>query len=180
MILEINGPGKNVMDEFMRLQQYGSYMMPNAKSDLYNVVGSIQNYLYSRSDAVGGSAYNYHWKTTHELKEYILNLFRDTLDAKKLILRSYDEEDEDSLIGEMRHIQKTPDGIGSGTRMVHDDRVMAAALAIEGWNKMLLPDLYQMGVSFESSNVANPNETSGVLGYQLSNYLSQFRREDLQ
>lgn len=177
MVLEINGPGKAVMDEFFRLQQYPQFAAPRSTNELHNVVGCIQNYLFSRSDSVGGSAYNYHWKTNQDLKEYVMNLYRDTFDSGKLIIKSWGD---DSLIHEMQYIQQSDKGIESGTRRVHDDLVIACALAIEGWYKMLLPDLYSMGVSWESSQIINPSDKNGVLQYQLANYLQGFRREQIQ
>ena len=174
MVLEINGPGKAVMDEFFRLQQYPQYQMPHSKGELFDVVGGIQNYLYTRGDAVGGSNYNYHWKTTPDLKEYIFNLYRDTFDSDKMILKSWGDQ---SLIWEMQHIQQSSEGIKSGSRDVHDDLVIATALAIEGWIKMLLPDLYSLGHSWEAAHI-HDSTGAGVLNYQLSNYLSQFRRDE--
>ena len=177
MVLEINGPGKAVLDEFFRLQQYGSYTMPHSKNELFDVVGAIQNFLYTRSDSVMGSNYNYHWKTTPDLKEYIMNLLRDTFESDKMIIKSHGEE---SLIWEMQHIQQGDDGIRSGNRNVHDDLVIATALACEGWVKMLLPDLYSIGHSYEAAHKEDFDVSKGVLNYSLQNYLSQFRREEIQ
>jgi hypothetical protein len=177
MVLEINGPGKAVMDEFFRLQQYGIYQMPHSKHELADVVGAIQNFLYTRGDAVGGSNYNYHWKTTPDLKEYVMNLYRDTFESDKMIIKSHGEE---SLVWEMQHIQQGDDGIRSGNANVHDDLVIATALAIEGWVKMLLPDLYSIGHSYEAAHRDDFDVSKGVLNYSLSNYLSQFRREEMQ
>lgn len=174
MVLEINGPGKAVMDEFFRLQQFPMYAAPSSRPELGNVVGCINNYLYSRSDTVGGSSFNYHWKTTHDLKEYIMNLYRDTYTADQMVIRSPD------LIEEMRYIQQSSEGIQSGTRAVHDDRVMATALAIEGWKRMVLPDLFAIGASYERSLIVEPtkdNVAQSVLQWNLENYLSRFRRE---
>lgn len=178
LVLEINGPGKAVMDEFFRLQQYPAYSGTKSTPDLQNVISGINNYLYTRSDQVGGSGYNYHWKTTQDLKEYVMNLYRDTHEAGKMIIKSPD------LIEEMRYIQQHEGQIESATQAVHDDRVIATALAIEGWVKMLLPELYGAGVSWEADNLIASQSMVGsgtVLEYNLQNYLGQFRRtEDLQ
>ena len=169
LVLEINGPGKAVMDEFFRLQQYPQYMAPKASAALGDVLAGINNYLYTRGDQVGGSGYNYHWKTTADLKEYIMNLYRDTFDSDQMIIKSPD------LIEEMRYIQQNEEGIKSGTAAVHDDRVIATALAIEGWKKMLLPDLYMAGVSWESQMAGEiENRPGSVLDHTLRGYLGQF------
>lgn len=173
LVIEINGPGKTVMDEFFRLQQYPSYSMPRGKAELLNTIAAIQNYLYTRSDTVSGASFNYHWKTTAELKEYVMNLYRDTFDAEKMDIRSPE------LVEEMRYIQQSSEGIQSATRTVHDDRVMATALAIEGWTKNLLPDLYAAGASWERANLSKDQQPlAGVLDYSLANYLRMFREND--
>lgn len=173
LVIEINGPGKTVMDEFFRLQQYPTQSMPRGTQELMNVIAAIQNYLYTRSDSVTGANYNYHWKTTQELKEYVFNLYRDTFDSEKMEIRSAE------LVEEMRYIQQSSEGIQSATRTVKDDRVVATALAIEGWIKNLLPDLYAVGASWERANLPKDQDAAGsVLGYNLQNYLSAFRRND--
>jgi hypothetical protein len=173
LVIEINGPGKTVMDEFFRLQQYPTHTMPRAKPELANVIGGIQNYLYTRSDTVSGANYNYHWKTTSDLKEYIMNLYRDTFDSDKLEIRSAE------LLEEMRNIQQSSEGIQSATRTVHDDRVIATALGIEGWVKMLLPDLYAAGASWERAHLGKESQQpANVLSYSLENYLRALRQEE--
>jgi hypothetical protein len=105
-----------------------------------------------------------------------MNLYRDTHESGKMVIKSPD------LIEEMRYIQQDEGSIESATSTVHDDRVMACALAIEGWVKMLLPDLYAAGLSWERDNIGQQDTTGSgsVLGYNLENYLGQFIREDLK
>ncbi len=168
LVLEINGPGQTVMSEFFRLQQYPQLYAPRASSGLGDVIAGIQNYLYTRCDSVNGAGYNYQWKTTADLKEYAMNSYRDSFHSDQMVINSTD------LVEEMRYIQQDETGIKSATTAVHDDLVMAAMLAIEGWKKWLLPDLYSMGVSWESQMLKVDNEPGSVLGYNLQNYLQQY------
>lgn len=175
MVLEINGPGRNVMGEFFRLQQYPQYASPNSRPDLGNVVGCISNYLFSRLDSLNGANFNYHWKSTEELKEHVMTQVRDAYHSDQLIIKS------PGLVEEMRYIQQGTNGIEGGTRRIHDDRVRAVALAVEGWKTMLLPDLFAVGASYERSLLVEPtpdNVQQSVLQWNLENYLRKFRREE--
>lgn len=172
MVLEINGPGRTVMDEFQRLQIHPQHLgthSANAKG-LHDVIASISNYLYTRQDSLAGS-FNYHWKTTADLKEYVMNMMRDAYDSGQLIIVSED------LCEEMRYIQQDKGTIGSATRTVKDDRVIATALGIEGWKRMLLPELYEMQHTFEQWQLAKPvaGEHPNVLAYRLQGFFRQFR-----
>lgn len=169
MILEINGPGRAVLDEFQRLQQYPTRVY-NSSNGLGDIIGAINNFLYTRQDSLQGS-YNYHWRTTHDLKEYVMNLYRSEYEAGNMILKSPD------LVEEMSYIQQSDSGIESSSKDIHDDRVIATALVIEGWKKMLLPDLYEANIRWETEGMrlvgdGKPPET--VLGYTLQSFMRQF------
>jgi hypothetical protein len=175
MVLEINGPGRNVMGEFFRLQQFPQYAAPSSRPELGNVVGCINNYLFSRSDSVGGANYNYHWKTTSDLKEHMMTQYRDAYHSDQMMIKS------NALIEEMRYIQQSEAGIESGTRTVHDDRVIATALAVEGWKSNMLPDLFAIGASYERSIQVEPmadDTAQSVLQWNLENYLRKFRKQE--
>ena len=60
VILEINGPGRNVWDEFLRIQQTGGYTTSaQVNAGLMDVVSNVRNYLYHRSDSLAGN-FAYH------------------------------------------------------------------------------------------------------------------------
>jgi hypothetical protein len=100
---------------------------------------------------------------------------RNSFEAEEMLIKS------EELLEEMRWIQQNDKGIESASRNVHDDRVIATALAIEGWKKMLLPELYQANIRWETEEVRQAQHTgelpSSVLGYTLSNFMRQFRVE---
>ena len=173
VILEINGPGRTVWDEFQRIQQTGgSSTMNGTNAGLVDVVGNIRNYLYHRTDSLTGN-YAYHWKSTHELKEIVMNKFRDQYDRGLLTIRS------DALLEEMKTIVKGEDTIGAGSSRQKDDRAIAMALAVQAWQDGLLPDLYERHWTkvehFKNKNIQQQN--GSVFQAKLSDWLLRFQPE---
>lgn len=173
VILEINGPGKAVWDEFVRIQQTGGYSTAaNTNAGLMDVVGNIRNYLYHRTDSLSGN-YAFHWKMTAELKESICNKFRDAYERGIFEIRS------EALLEEMKTITNGDDGIGAGSSRQKDDRVIATALAIQAWQDGLLPDLYERhwtrAEHFAKTQALNQN--GSVFQSHLSDWLQRFQGE---
>lgn len=171
VILEINGPGKTVWDEFQRIQQTGGYSTAfSQNAGLMEVVGNIRNYLYHRTDSLSGN-YAYHFKTTSELKESIMNKFRDAYERQILTIKS------EALLEEMKTITNDDGVIGAGSSRQHDDRAMAMALAIQAWQDGLLPDLYERrwtrAEHFAKTTLAKTN--GSVLTHHLGDWLQRFR-----
>lgn len=136
VMLEINGPGMAVWQEFQRLQQTGGYNT-NAQvhAGLLEVISNVRNYLYHRPDSIAGN-FAYHWKQTNELKESIFNKFRDAHERGLLIVRSRE------LIDEMRTVTNQDGIIGAGSQRQKDDRAVTAAMAVECW-QALMQELFE-------------------------------------
>ncbi len=172
VMLEINGPGKAVWDEFQRIQQTGGYATNfENNAGLLEVVGNIRNYLYHRNDSLSGN-YAYHWKMTSELKESIMNKFRDAHERGTLEIHSAE------LLEEMKTITNTDGVIEAGSSRQKDDRAIAMALAVQTWNDGLLPDLYERqwtrGAAF--AQMVKLEQGGSVLSHQLGNWLQQFNK----
>lgn len=173
VLLEINGPGKAVWDEFQRIQQTGGFNTAfDSRAGLLDVTANIRNYLYHRTDSLTGN-YAYHFKTTQELKESIMNKFRDAHERGILEMHSVE------LLEEMKTITNDEGTIEAGSSRQHDDRAMAMALAIQAWSDGMLPDLYERRWTraefFKLTQAANQN--ASVLTHHLGNWLEQFRGE---
>ncbi|HYR42908.1 MAG TPA: hypothetical protein VER98_07795, partial [Terriglobia bacterium] len=171
VILEINGPGRTVWDEFQRIQQTGGYTTSyNTNAGLMDVVGNIRNYLYHRSDSLSGS-YAYHFKSTNELKESYMNKMRDAYERGLLVMRS------EELLEEMKTIVNDDGVIGAGTEKQKDDRVIAMGLAIQAWQDGLLPDLYERrwtrAEHFAKTQALQ--QKGSVLQAHLSDWLQKFQ-----
>ena len=170
VILEINGPGKAVWDEFLRIQQTaGSSTMGGTNPGLLEVVQNIKNYLYRRTDSLSGN-FAYHFKTTHELKEAIYNKFRDVYDRNILEVRS------EALLEEMKTITNADGVIGAGSTKQKDDRCTATALGVHAWQDSFLPELYERQwtkAEHFKQTLAFKNRGS-VFQTHLSDWLSRF------
>lgn len=174
VILEINGPGKTVWDEFQRIQQTGGYATSlRVNEGLIDVVGNIRNYLYHRTDSLSGN-FAYHWKMTSELKESIMNKFRDAFERGILVVRSQ------GLIEEMRTITNDDGVIGAGSSRQKDDRAIAMALAIQAWQDGCLPDLYERRWTRAEAFVKTQalKQNGSIFQAHLSDWLQRFKGEE--
>ncbi len=130
LILEINGPGEAVWNEYKTLRQqvqFGYLRQGAAEHGLGNIFNNVRQYLYTRADSMtAGSVY--HFKTTSLLKVGIMERMRDFISNDTLVVHSMD------LVNEMRSITRQGDVIGaeSGKK---DDRVLAMAMAIRAWEQ---------------------------------------------
>jgi hypothetical protein len=171
VILEINGPGKAVWDEFQRVQQTaGASTLGATNPGLLEVVQNIRNYLYRRTDSLSGN-FAYHFKTTNELKESIMNKFRDCYERGIFDIRS------EALIDEMKTITNADGVIGAGSTRQKDDRAIATALGVHAWQDSMLPELYERqwtrAEAFKQT-LARQNNGS-VFQTHLADWLSRFK-----
>jgi terminase large subunit-like protein len=170
VILEINGPGNAVWQEFQRLQQTAGYTTNyQVNQGLLDVVGNVRNYLYHRPDSLAGN-FAWHFKTTNEQKEMFMNEFRDTFERGLLVMRSED------LLDEMKTITHDDGVIGAGSSRQKDDRAIAMGLAIHAWKDSILPDLWERRwTRAEHFKQLNAFKTNGsVFQNHLSEWLSRF------
>lgn len=135
-ILELNGPGSAVFNELRSLRHQidsGYHAARLEEQGLRDVFRNVKTYIYSRSDSMG-AGFNYHFRTTMNLKVTILERLRDFVSNGKFHIRSMD------LVDEMRSIAREGDSISSPGNM-KDDRVLAAALATHCWDDRVCRDL---------------------------------------
>lgn len=137
--MEINGPGQSVWEEMQNLRRMAS-MSP--KSDvsrkILSVVANLQNYLYKRLDTFGRPN-AYHWMTTTNTKERMLNFFKGEFERGTSTVRSVD------LLDEMRCVVRTEGSLGAPGRG-KDDRVIAAGLAHVAWSDYVRMQCMQKGL----------------------------------
>jgi hypothetical protein len=167
LILEINGPGMAVWAEMQRMMQGLSSPGAERSQTLMNVMNNIQHYLYTRPDSLRGGSGVFHWKTTNESKEWIMNQFRDGMERARMNINSVE------LLEEMRYVTVQGGYIGSGKSGVHDDLVMAMALAYEAYNKSMLPQLAANRVLYDDPNKPGGQGDPTVLDRNLSQFLDR-------
>lgn len=124
-IVELNGPGFGVLQEIHRLQMWG--WGSSKPSELGNVFGNIQHYLYKRPDSLR-SQYAYQWKTTMDTKPRIMGRLKDQLTLGNIDVR------DPELVAELATIRQEGN-IYTTEGNAHDDRVITAALAVEYWTE---------------------------------------------
>ena len=131
LMLEINGPGVAVWQEYSGLKKLvtqGYLRRDSEENGLKNFFNNCKNYLYSRPDAVVPGQGSIHWKTTGVNKVPMMERLCDFTTNGVLIIRSRD------VVDEMRTVTREGDSIKAiGTD--HDDRVLAMAMAVLCWEQ---------------------------------------------
>lgn len=141
--LEISGPGATVFQEMIHLQRSASRaknVEGQAQTDLRDIFGSTQHYLYKRVDSMRGDL-AYQWRTTHENKHSMMCSYRDSFQLGRFIVNSTE------CLEEMRTIVYDEGSVYAEAKR-KDDRVIAAALAHEAWKRWVQPKLLAMGYTY--------------------------------
>lgn len=127
-ILEINGPGEAVWNEYRSLKQIvtqGYLRQAAREKGLSDIFNNVRAYIYARSDSMG-AGFNWQWKTTGQLKVAIMERLRDAHSSGTLVVRSVD------ALEEMRSVTRDGDTIkAEGDKK--DDRVIGLALGVRAW-----------------------------------------------
>lgn len=174
--LEINGPGQQVLTEMDALRTRASRLGSSAtgsNAGLRDVAGGLRYYLYRRLDSPGGAGFVFHWKTTTDTKERMLNGYRDLIYRNQAIIHSQE------LIEEMK-ITVREDGFLGATGSGKDDRVIAASLSAVQYLNFIRGKLEQMEITWAKELVRREQLKNGkqsgqthALQRNLENYLSQ-------
>lgn len=132
VIIEINGPGEAVLNEFRGLKSVveSPHLRKEASErGLKNIFQNVRNYLYARSDSYG-TGNSLHWKTTGQLKEAIFERLRDFINSETLVIRSM------AILQEMKDVVRDGSSIGA-PGMQRDDRTFSMAMGIRAWEDKL-------------------------------------------
>ena len=145
LMLEINGPGTAVWQEYQSLKRIVTtgYLQREAdEMGLKNAFVNAKNYLYSRPDALIPGLGSVHWKTTGNNKVPMMERLRDFMSNGGLVVRSRD------AVEEMREITRNGDCI-EAEGSDHDDRVLAIAMGILCWEQQERKALIAAGRTYE-------------------------------
>jgi len=172
--LEINGPGQAVWNELINLKRQAGMGVAGMGKGIQDVLGNMRNYLYRRSDSLGGGGLAYHWKTTYDTKHRMMHFMKDTFERENLKIRSLD------CLEEMKTIVQNGGSIeadGKGK----DDRCIAMALAAIAWGEWLRYDLIQLGYTYEvakrKDEIQSTEKTQ--VGNMVMNYLHRIGIKDV-
>lgn len=134
--VEIQGPGMTVLNEINQLRKnpdlYGNIIwnIQNKEICINSVIENvkrIKEYLYRRPDTMSGGFVK-HWSTNQSNKQGILSQLNGLLKIDMVEIKSV------GLWEEMKNMIKDNTYIGAPPGRT-DDRVMAAAIAIEHWRR---------------------------------------------
>jgi Terminase RNaseH-like domain len=163
--LEVNGPGQAVINELRNLKRLASAMQGKMATDMMDVLGSMQNYIWRRNDTLGGLSNSIGFITTSSTKERMLSYMKDYFERGMMGIFSMD------TLEEMKGIVREQGFIGAPGRG-KDDRVIASALATIAWAEQVQPRLIGMRLSKEMSvkqDTYTPEQLA--VGKNVSNYL---------
>ncbi len=143
-VLEMTGPGQAVFDELAKVQKLSAEMRPQEDQyNIRNILANMRHYFYRRMDTLSGGLV-YQWKTSAELKQRMMNQYKNGIELGRVIPRSV------PLLDEMRRIVNDEGHIGGEGRS-KDDRVMAAAMAYQGWSSYGQPRCKALGLTYQRS-----------------------------
>ena len=137
--LEINGPGQAVWQEIQSMKRMaGSNPKNPVAQKILHVLANLQNYLYKRLDGFNRPS-AYHWKSSPDTKERMLNFYKDNFERGSSLVRSA------GLIEEMQKVVREEGQLGAPGRG-KDDRVIAAGLAHVAWVDYVRNQCIQRGI----------------------------------
>ncbi len=146
VILEMNGPGKAVFAELQQVQRDLKQMRPTPDNyELRNCLNRMHHFFYQRIDNVGGGDMVYQWIMSENLKAMIMARFKDAFELDRIKIRSV------PLLEEMRRIIND-EGHVAAEGAGNDDRVIAAALAYENYNRWMRQKL--IGIQMTRAHAA--------------------------
>lgn len=164
--LELNGPGTAVLQEFQNMRrQAGSGWEGDQKAVMRQVLGSIRQYLYRRLDSTTGRSTFIHTKTTADIKDRMMNGFRDYWERGSLIVGS------PHLIAECPYVRRTDGSPPEADEHHTDDRVVAGALACLAWNDQMRTTLLANSVIYNANPLTLEEEQQNVVQRSVDKYL---------
>lgn len=164
LTLEINGPGEAVFNELRELRHKTAGAVPEkGEHDLRKVFANMRHFLYQRTDSMRGEL-AFQWRTNSNNKPPMMAHFKDAFELKHFVLNSM------PLLEEM---QTTIIDGGNVTAESgkKDDRVIAAALAHEGYRRKMKRRLEAIGETFQQAYERSTGQEPDAAKKMVLNYL---------
>ena len=132
--LEMQGPGGAVFNELNNLKRFaGAMKKGDPRLGALDVIGGIRNYLWKKQDSLN-AGYAYQWQTNTKEKIRMFSTLRSYFERDMIDINSAE------CVDQFRRIHRNGDQIGGDGR-AKDDRVVALAIAVMGWNDWLMHEL---------------------------------------
>jgi len=166
-VLEITGPGQAVFDELQKVAAHcREIRVDQDEHGIKNILSNMRHFFYRRQDNPNSGEAVYHWKTTMELKRRMMNMMKNGIELNRMIPRSL------PMCEEMRQIVNDEGDISAQGRS-KDDRVMAAALAYQGWNNWVQPKVKALGLTLAESNKIEERGGTAPVDRLVTNFLKR-------
>jgi hypothetical protein len=159
--LEVSGPGHAVLNEILNMRKERTFGLAQSRPVLKDVLSSMRDFLYRRYDSINGSTNAVHTHTNYQMKERMMNTYRDYVERKMAHPKSRD------LITEMTAVQRLAGSAPAAPDHRKDDRVIAAALAILAWNDQVRSRLMTQGLIYENTDQVE-KERASMQGMQIA------------
>ena len=141
--LEVSGPGHAVLNEIQNMRKERALGSSVNRPVLKDVLGSMRDFLYRKYDSIYGTPGAIHTQTSFQMKERMMNTYRDYVERKMADPRSKE------LVGEMANVTREAGSAPAAPAHRRDDRVIAAALAILAWNDQVRTKLMAQSLTYE-------------------------------
>lgn len=163
--IEVNGPGISVLAELNNLKRAAHSKFEGDKPEaIKQVVRYMRQYIYRRIDTRSAASSLLHTKTTEEVKERMMNGFRDYFERDMAILRSR------KLVEEMKNVVREGGSAPGAPSGRNDDRVISAALALMCWNDQMRVKLLGEGVIWRDIVVKQQTDPTNQAERMVQNY----------
>ena len=144
--LEVSGPGHAVLNEIQNMRKEKTFGLAQSRPVLKDVLGSMRDFMYRKYDSIYGTPGALHTQTSFQMKERMMNTYRDYVERKMAHPVSRE------LISEMTSIQREAGSAPAAPNHRKDDRVIAATLAILAWNDQVRTKLMSQGLVYQSED----------------------------
>ena len=154
--LEVSGPGHAVLNEIQNMRKEKAFGMASSRPVLQDVLGSMRDFMYRKYDSIYGTPGALHTQTNFQMKERMMNAYRDYVERKMAHPISRE------LVSEMAAIEREAGSAPAAPNHRKDDRVIAAALAILAWNDQVRTKLMSQGLLYsnEQERVAEQQKSA--------------------
>lgn len=139
--LEISGPGAAVLGEIDNLKRQRWVGDARNRATLHNFLSGMQEFLYARFDSLNRNPVARGTQSTVKEKNRYMDLYNDYFTRNLAVVHSK------GLLDEMRWITREAGCAPSGSHHHKDDRVIAAALAVQMWHDRLRTRLMQANLT---------------------------------
>ena len=133
-----------MLNEIQNMRKEKTFGLAQSRPVLKDVLGSMRDFMYRKYDSIYGTPGALHTQTSFQMKERMMNTYRDYVERKMAHPVSRE------LISEMTSIQREAGSAPAAPNHRKDDRVIAATLAILAWNDQVRTKLMSQGLVYQS------------------------------